>query len=358
MGGAHTSGPSRGSTRLRLAWFGAVVFVAVFGAGAFASWIVESVRGESWWAIDLTLVLDAARRLGAGEPLYGDPKFLYPPLAAVVATPLLAVDGFALSLVYAVLKAILAVAGVLALTARRGPADRALAAVALVLSLPFLHDVFLGNANAVLVATMALAAYGPNRARHGILLGLAAAIVAKPFLVPFGLWLLVARRPVLAGTLASGAAATAFGVALTGIPAYSDWVRALVAGGRYAAPFAGNHGITALWPAAWAPVAAVTAVALVVVLLRARPTASLVWAATAGILLAPYAGTYSALPIALAMPSLVALSPWFAVAIVAVSPLATTHPLPFYAASIMLGSLALGRRVRPAEPPSRPASTP
>jgi len=358
MGGVHTSGPGGGSAALRLSWFGAVVFVAVFGAGAFASWIVESVRGQSWWAIDLTLVLDAARRLGAGEPLYADPKFLYPPLAAVVATPLLAVDGFALSLVYAALKAILAVAGVVALTARRRPADRALATVALVLSLPFLHDVFLGNANVVLVATMGLAAFGPNRARHGILLGLAAAIVAKPFLVPFGLWLLVARRRVLAGTLASGTAATVLGAALTGIPAYADWVRALVAGGRYAAPFAGNHGVTALWPAAWGPVAAVTAIALVVVLLRARPPVPLVWAATAGILLAPYAGTYSALPIALAMPSLVALSPGFAVAIVAVSPLATTHPLPFYAAAIMLGSLVLGRRARASEASVRPASTP
>jgi hypothetical protein len=330
--------------RLRLAWFGAVVFVAIFGAGSFADWIAESLRGPSWWAIDLTLVLDAARRLGAGEPLYADPKFLYPPLAAVVTIPLLAIDGFALSLAYAALKVGLAIVGIIAVTVGRRPADRILVIVALVLSLPFLHDVFLGNANVVLVAAMALAAFGPSRAASGILLGVAAAVVAKPFLLPFGLWLLVARRPVLAGTIVAGLAATVLGVAVTGVPAYVAWLQALVAGGRYAAPFAGNHGVTALWPAAWAPVAAVTAVALIVVLLRARPSVSLVWAAAAGILLAPYAGTYSALPIALGMPSIVVLSPWVAVAIVAVSPLATTHPLPFYAAAIMLATLVLARR--------------
>src|SRR5918993_2614536 len=82
--------------RLRLAAFAAVMFVAIFGVGEFSRWVLA----ESWWAIDLDLVLDAGARLVAGQPLYADPRFLYPPLAAVLAVPLLAVDPFLVSLAY------------------------------------------------------------------------------------------------------------------------------------------------------------------------------------------------------------------------------------------------------------------
>jgi hypothetical protein len=63
-----------------------------------------------------------------------------------------------------------------------------------------------------------------------------------------------------------------------------------------------------------------------------------------GILLAPIAGTYSALPIVLALPAIGPLAPAPALVIVAISPIATTHPLPFCAAGIMLASLALRER--------------
>ena len=89
---------------MRLAWFAAVAFVAIFGVAEFAGWIAECMRGPSWWATDLYLVLDAGGRLASGQPLYADPRFLYPPLAAVVAAPLTALDPFALSLAYLALK--------------------------------------------------------------------------------------------------------------------------------------------------------------------------------------------------------------------------------------------------------------
>ncbi len=174
-----------------------------------------------------------------------------------------------------------------------------------------------------------------------MLLGLAAAVVAKPFLVPVFLWLLVYRRPVLAGTVATGLAASAVGLALAGPTAYADWVSALAAGRRYAEPFAGNHGVSALIPELWVPVAVIIAIGLVLVLARRGPRVGLIWAMTSGILIAPYAGTYSALPIAAALPAIGPLSPLLAFAIVAISPIATTIPLPFYAAGILLASLAL-----------------
>ena len=246
-----------------------------------------------------------------------------------------------LSLLYAALKVALAVVAVRALTPGWRPLDRLLAIVGLVCSLPFLHDVMLGNANVLLVGAMAVGVFGRPTPRSGLLLGLAVAVFAKPFMAPVLLWLLVFRRPVFAGALAAGLAATAAGVLLAGPSVYVAWASALAAGSRYAEPFAGNHGVTALAPELWAPVAAITGVGLLLVLWRRGPRTGLVWAAASGILLAPYVGTYGALPIAVALPAIGPLAPALALVIVAVSPIATTHPLPFYAAGIMLASLAL-----------------
>jgi len=151
----------------------------------------------------------------------------------------------------------------------------------------------------------------------------------------------VFRRPVFAGTVAAGLTATATGVLLAGPSAYVAWASALAAGSRYAEPFAGNHGVTAFAPTLWAPVAAATAAALLLVLARRGPRVGLAWAMASGILLAPYVGTYGALPIAVALPAIGPLAPALALVIVAVSPIATTYPLPFYAAGIMLATLAL-----------------
>jgi Glycosyltransferase family 87 len=332
------------SARMRLAWFAAVVFVAIFGLGELAGWITESLRGPSWWAIDLQLVLDAGTRFGSGQALYTDPKFLYPPLAAVLERPLALLDPFAISLLYAALKVVVAVIAVRAMTPGWRPPNRALAVVGLIFSLPFLHDVMLGNANVLLVGAMAVAVFAPPTPRSGLLLGVATAVFAKPFLAPVLLWLFVFRRPVFAGTVVAGLATTAAGMLIAGPSAYVAWTSALVAGGQYAEPFAGNHGVTALAPSLWAPVAAVTAALLVLVVARRGARVGLIWVAASGILLAPYVGTYGALPLVLALPAVGPLAPVLALVIVAISPIATTHPLPFYAAGIMLASLALRER--------------
>jgi len=334
------------SKRARLAWFAAVVFVATFGAGELIRWTLESIPGPGWWAIDFQLVVDAGQRLLDGLPLYCDPKFLYPPLAAVAAAPLTLVDPLPASLAYAAVKVGLAAACTHMLTPGWDRRDRVLAFVGVVGCLPFLHDLFLGNSNTLIVAAMVPAIFGPSRLRSGVLLGLVAATFAKPLIIPVLIWLLVWRRPAFVGAVISGLAATALAVLVVGLGPYAEWLQALAAGALYAAPFAGNHGVTALAPELFAPVAAITALGLGLVLWRRGPRVGLVWAAASGILLAPYAGTYAALPIALALPAIGPLAPVFAFVIVAASPIATTHPLPFYAAAILLGSLALREPIR------------
>lgn len=340
------------SKRMRLAWFATVVFVAVFGLGSLAIWIAESVAGPNWWGIDATSV-DAARRLLAGEAIYVvptspyDTPFLYPPLAALLAVPLAALSDEAAVAVIAAAKLAVTVPCVAWLTPGWRAGDRALALVALVLSLPYLHDLFLGNTNVFVVAAMVPAVFGAARFRNGVLLGLVAAAVAKPLIVPVLLWLAVWRRPTFVGSIATAAIATLVSLALVGPAAFEDWLTTLRAASRWlSTPFAGNHGVTSFLPEAWLPVAVVIAIGLVLVLWRRGPRVSLAWATASGILLTAYAGTYAALPIALALPAIGPLAPAFALLIVAVSPLGTTIPLPFYAGFILVGVLALREPTR------------
>ena len=329
------------SPRQRLAWFAAVVFVAIFGLGELAGWIAESLRGPSWWAEDL-VTYDAARRLVDGAALYADPKYLYTPLAALLGVPFLALDRFAASLVLAVAKILLAGACVVSLTPLWSVRSRILAIVGVVTSLPFLHDLMLGNTNVLIVAAMVPAVLGRPRPRNGIALGVAAAAFGKPLMLPVLLWMAIWRRGSFVGAVVAGAAGSAAAFALFGPGAYADWVAAVRAGSTWLdLPFVGNHGVTALAPALWPPVAAATAALLVLVLARRGPRTGLAWSVASGILLVPYAGTYSALPMALALPALGPLAPTAALVLVAISPIATTIPLPFYAAAIMLGSLLL-----------------
>lgn len=329
------------SARMRLWWFAAVAFVAMFGIGDLLIWIGQS---PSWWAQDF-VTYDAARRLVDGGALYADPKFLYPPLASLLGIPFLVFDRFSASLVLAAGKIVLAAVCVLWLTPTWKATYRVLAVAGLVSSLPFLHDLMLGNTNVLVVAAMVPAIFGRSNPRNGILLGLAAAAFAKPLTIPVLLWLLIWRRDTFVGAFVAGAVGSAVGVAVFGLGAYGDWIAAVRAGSVWlSTPFVGNHGVTAIFPALWPPVAAVTAVMLALVLARGGPRTGLVWAMTSGILLVSYAGTYSALPIALVLPAIGPLAPMLVLVIVATSPIGTTIPLPFYAAGILLASFAARER--------------
>jgi len=234
-----------------MAWFAVTVFVVIFGLGEFARWVfIDPAGGPGWWGIDLRLAVDAGARLASGQPIYADSRFLYPPLAAIVAIPLTHLDFMVVSIVFALLKILIGAAAVMSI-ARDGPPIQKLAAsLMLVLSLPFLHDVMLGNTNVLLVGAMVPAMLGRDRARNGVLLGLATAAFAKPLVLPVLLWLLLWRRQTWIGTVLTGLVATAFGALVAGPGRYVDWVQALLAGGnRFAVPFAGNHGVTALVPA-------------------------------------------------------------------------------------------------------------
>jgi len=344
------AGVMTSSERRNLAWFAAAAAVTVFGLMEFATWVGGAWFGPGGWGIDLRLVLDGGSRLASGEPVYADPRFLDAPLAALIGRVMSPVDFDTLSVGFAALKVMLAATCVVVLTPRWRPQARVLALAAVACSLPFLNDVMLGNVNVLLVAAMVPAVYGRPHWYVGIPLGILVAAFPKPLVVPVLLWLLVWRPRVFAVTTASGLCAAGIAALLIGPGVYADWYTALLGAQRFAAAFAGNFGVSSLFPGLWVPVAVVTGVGLLVVLASRGPTVGLVWAVAAGILITPYAGQYAALPIALALPALVVVAPWLAFAIVALAPIAVEHPLPVYAASILIASLS----VREPTPPPMP----
>ncbi len=125
-------------------------------------------------------------------------------------------------------------------------------------------------------------------------------------------------------------------------------------GTQFAAPFAGNHGVTALVPALWLPIALLTLAGLLYVLARRSERTGIAWAAAAGLLIAPYAGTYSALPMALAVPGFLETAPIFTLAMVALSTIGTGFALPFYAAAALVAALVV--RDRPTQAVIQPVA--
>ncbi len=142
--------------------------------------------GRSWWGIDLHLILDAGRAAdGRPADLRGPAVSSTHPsrpssarrsprcrsMPSVWSTPPSSSSSRP------------PVSGVVGATWSAG--DHAIIVlVTLVCSLPFLHDVMLGNVNVLLVGAMVPAMLASPRPRHGILLGLVIAAFAKPLVVP------------------------------------------------------------------------------------------------------------------------------------------------------------------------------
>src|SRR5665811_325567 len=105
--------------------------------------------------------------------------------------------------------------------------DRWLLGVAVIGFLPILYDLELGNVTVIVLVAVAAIAWTPDRIATGIPLGLILATAPKPQLIPVLVWLAVAHRKALTGTIVTAALATLAGLALTGPDAYAAWVEAL-----------------------------------------------------------------------------------------------------------------------------------
>lgn len=289
---------------------------AVLDFGPQVRDIIKVWPWSEWWGLDADLVLQASRRFLDGHAIYSDTRLMYTPLAILMGIPAALVPREYALLAYALFKVVIAIGVTHWLT--RGSW---IAVIAVLTFLPFINDVAPGNFMVPITAAMAVATYGAPRRRSGIALGLVAAAIPKPFLVPFLIWLLVYRRKAAEGAIATGLAATLIAAAAIGPASYVDWLHSLGNGAPLIATWVGNYGVSNYLPSLAVPIAIAVMLLSLVVIARADENRSFVWVLAAGILVSPYAGPLEALPLLLALPILRPWSRLYALALL--QPLAT-----------------------------------
>lgn len=262
-----------------------VTAVALVPGVVFAiAWLVV-VLPVGFAGQDINRLLQAGARWTNGESIYADPSYLYSPLAAIVVSPAALLPTIS-RILWIVLKCVVIAWVGWTLNGRHG-------AVQALFFVPFISDLHLGNANAILVGAMMLALR--DRYSSGIPLGIASAAIPKPFLLPFMIWLCAKRKQSAVGVVMAGIISTALGIMVAGPSTYVSWLVTLQDAGRFAAPSVWNQGLTGVAPQVAFPVAVASIIGLLLALRLASERESLAWAIAAGILAAPYAGTLSAL---------------------------------------------------------------
>ena len=296
-------------------------------------------RADDWRAYAV-----AADALRTGAPLYpwsahpdlqdihsqGHFSYFYPPpLAAVWSTGLTAES-------FAIVK-LVALAGAVALLARRCGAGwpvAAAVAVAAVTSSPAIYDVALGNVMLFFAAAAALSLAEPGWAESGAL-GVTCAIAFKPAIGPYLAWLLLRRRTSFGRTFLAGLATTVVFAVLLGPGRYFEYLEALPKSAVLAAPFTGNLGLSAISPLAgvvgiaiayaWTAAAAVrlderaAAVVALAMTQLAQPTIGLNYAALLipGVIFLWTVDRRAAVAMAIGLPIVVIVSPVLAAIVLA-----------------------------------------
>ena len=318
---------------LRPALVGLATLSAIVAAFAFVRAIPDV------WGVDAMRNMAAATAALHGS--FGNvPDYLYSPLAALITIPAsLLPPGVAVALWLAARLGILLVGAAIA---TRGLArlDRVLIAISLVTFLPLLYDLEVGNVTVLVLAAIAIVAWNPDRLMTAIPMGLLLATAPKPQLIPVLVWMLLANRKALAGTIATAGVATLAGIAVTGSAAYSTWIATL------RAPAYLNSGgeiiNLAIWPQPPIVVWVGTALAVMgwVMATRRGYWAGLLAAMCLGLLLAPYTLIYGAGVLPAAVPAAARAAPRATLLFAFTAPVALLLVFPLWVAAI-LGLAAL-----------------
>jgi hypothetical protein len=295
-----------------------IVAWAAVGAAAAVSGIIFLLAQPTlfvpggWFALDGRRVLDAAAAWQDGGNPYAIPGYLYAPAATLMAVPFAALGSSAAIIVWLAVEVGLVAIGTRWATSA-APWWVTVAAIPCVLLFqPVIADLLLANVTVALTFGMLLVVRG-DRPASGLLLGVLGAAFPKPLLAPFVLWALVWRRQACRGILAGAAATTLAALLIAGTGAYAAFIELLVSGGGVGPAFVGNTSLTLVSVPLAIAVGLLVGVAFLVVLLRRDQVTSLLWAATAGIFLAPYAGGYAGLPFLAGLPSFWAAAPVLAI---------------------------------------------
>jgi hypothetical protein len=310
---------------------------------------------EKVWAADIHRNLDAAREILNGS--FGTvPDYLYSPLAAALTVPALALPTDVAVITWLLFKLALLATGVAIATRGLEGTERFLLGVTAIGFLPVVYDLELGNVTVLVLASVALVAWTPDRIVTGIPLGLILATAPKPQLFPVLVWLLLVHRRALAGALLTGAIATLVGLIVVGTAAYATWIDVL------RAPAYLNSGEVinlALWPLPTLiaiPAAIVAAATFALALARGdRP--GLVAALCAGLLLAPYTLLYAAGLLLTVFPAAARAAPRATFALGLIAPPALVLAFPIWIGTVLVFSVLVPSSAWPPSPgDSRSAS--
>ena len=281
---------------------------------------------QNVWAVDAHRNLAAAVALLNGT--FGSvPDYLYSPLAAALTVPALALPTDVAVVAWLALKIALLAVGTAVATRGFGGIDRLLLGVAVVGFLPILYDLELGNVTVLVLATIALVAWNPDRIVTGIPLGLILATAPKPQLIPVLIWMLVAHRRALGGAVITAASATLVGLVLTGPAAYTAWIAALRAPAYLNSGEVINLALWSLPPVVAVP-SALAAIGAFYLALRRGYWPGLLAAMCLGLLLAPYTLIYGAGLLPVVAPAAARASPRAPLGLAITAPVALVLAFP------------------------------
>jgi len=312
-------------------------FNAVLGVG------VALAIAPHAWAVDAERNLAVAADLAAGA--FGRNRgYLYSPLAALLTVPATWLPVGVAVFGWLVVRLAVLGEGIRRETQGWRPLDRASAAVATVMFVPTLYDLMLGNVTIVLTAGVAIVAWSGDRFRAGIALGLLLAMVPKPAIVPFLIWMLIYRRRALVGLGLTAVAATAVGGLITGINPYASYIDILRHPEYLDSPQFGNLALTAL-PWAVAIGLGLCAIAGTLLALRAGEAPGLIAALAAGLVLSPYTMAYGPVMLLIAFRPLLGVAPVRTFLVAVSGSLLVIVFLPAWALAWMVAALSVPRAV-------------
>jgi hypothetical protein len=299
-----------------VAWGSLAVASAGLGIGYILGDKQLFVPG-GWFGLDGRRVLEATTVwLAGGEP-YAVRGFVYSPVALLLAAPWTLLPSVVAIIGWIAVSVGLAVIAIVQSLRARPWSNVLLAVVGVVGFLPALADLALANVTIALVAAIT-PIVRTNRIWAGLAFGVLSAAFPKPLVIPIVLWALVWRRQAALGIIGGGVAASAIAVLVVGLATTGEFLSTLVSGGGISLQFLGNYGISLLSPPLALIVGALSSAAFMIVLRRRGPVTGLAWAGAVGVLIAPYAGIYSSLPMLVALPGLATIAPgaaWLAASI-------------------------------------------
>jgi len=320
------------------------IAIALFGiAWGLRYLLTEPLIFEpgGWFALDGRRILEAAMAWKAGSDPYAIDGFVYSPVAILLAIPFLMIPAALAILLWITASAVFAIVAVVRATEALTPARRGLAAGAVLLFVPTIADLVLANVTVALTVAAWWAISG-RRWRSGLAFGLLAAAFPKPLVVPLGIWLLVWRPASGAAALATGAGAMLASLLFVGPSTWERFVASLFRGGGIELGFVGDYGLSAIDPVLGAVSAGIATILFLALLLRRGSAAGLAGAVSAGVLVAPYAGIYAAVPMLLALPSIAAVAPRAAIGLSFLA-IVTAPWSPIAASVTLLAALRLGK---------------